>query len=106
MQLEGNKAIVTGAGQGIGKAIALELARRGADIAVCDLNPDTAAQTAGEVGSLGRQALALPVDVADSQAARKAVEQTFHEFGRIDIAEGTKHNNQVVALLFQCLERA
>ena len=38
MQLEGKKAIVTGAGQGIGKAIALELARRGSDIAVCDLN--------------------------------------------------------------------
>jgi 2-hydroxycyclohexanecarboxyl-CoA dehydrogenase len=85
MQLEGKKAIVTGAGQGIGKAIALELARRGSDIAVCDLNPDTAAQTAREVESIGRQALALPVDVADSQAAGKAVEQTCRQFGRIDI---------------------
>jgi len=85
MQLEGKKAIVTGAGQGIGKAIALELARRGSDIAVCDLNPDTAAETAGVVESFGRQALALPVDVADSLAAAKAVEQTSRRFGRIDI---------------------
>jgi len=85
MQLEGKKAIVTGAGQGIGKAIALELARRGADIAVCDLNPDTAAQTAREVESTGRKALALAVDVADSRAAAQAVEQSLQEFGQIDI---------------------
>ncbi len=85
MQLEGKKAIVTGAGQGIGKAIALELARRGSDIAVCDLNPDTAAQTAREVESIGRQAMALPVDVADSQAVVKAIEQICQQFGRIDI---------------------
>ena len=85
MQKEGRKAIVTGAGQGIGKAIALELARRGSDIAVCDLNPDTAAQTAREVEAMGKQAMALPVDVADSQAATKAVEEAFHRFGRLDV---------------------
>ena len=85
MQLEGKKAIVTGAGQGIGKAIALELARRGSDIAVCDLNPDTAARTAQEVESLGRQALALPVDVANSQAVAEAVAQSLQGFGQIDI---------------------
>jgi len=85
MQLEGKKAIAAGAGQGIGKAIALELARRGVDIAVCDLNPDTAAQTAKEVEATGRKALALPVDVADSPAVAKAVERSLQEFGQIDI---------------------
>jgi 2-hydroxycyclohexanecarboxyl-CoA dehydrogenase len=85
MQLEGKKAIVTGAGKGIGKAIALELAGRGVDIAVCDLNPDTAARTAQEVESLGRQALALPVDVADSQAVAEAVDRVLQAFGQIDI---------------------
>jgi 2-hydroxycyclohexanecarboxyl-CoA dehydrogenase len=85
MQLEGKKAIVTGAGQGIGKAIALELARRGSDIVVCDLNRETAGQTAVEVKSSGRKALALPVDVADSPAVASAVAQSLREFGRIDI---------------------
>jgi 2-hydroxycyclohexanecarboxyl-CoA dehydrogenase len=85
MQLEDKKAIVTGAGRGIGKAIALELARRGSDITVCDLNPETASQTAGEVDSLGRQALAIPVDVADSQAVASAVDQSLQRFGRVDI---------------------
>ena len=85
MQLEGKKAIVTGAGQGIGKAIALELAMRGSDVAVCDLNPETAKQAAHEVESLGRQALAIHVDVADSRAVVRAVEQTLQEIGRIDI---------------------
>ena len=85
MQLQDKKAIVTGAGRGIGKAIALELARRGSDITVCDLNPATASQTAGEVDSLGRQALAIPVDVADSQAVASAVDQSLQRFGRVDI---------------------
>ncbi len=85
MQLEGKKAIVTGAGQGIGKAIALELARRGSDVAVCDLNADTAGATSQEIESLGRKTLALVVDVADSQAVAEAVEKTVQAFGQIDI---------------------
>jgi 2-hydroxycyclohexanecarboxyl-CoA dehydrogenase len=85
MRLEGKKAIVTGAGRGIGKAIALELARRGSDVAVCDLNPETASQTAQEVESLGRQAMTIPVDVADSKAVARAVEESSQQFSRIDI---------------------
>jgi 2-hydroxycyclohexanecarboxyl-CoA dehydrogenase len=85
MQLEGKKAIVTGAGRGIGRAIALELSRRGSDVVVCDLNPDTAEQVFREVKSLGRQSLAIAVDVADSQAVARAVEKALREFGQVDI---------------------
>lgn len=85
MQLEGKVAIVTGAGQGIGKAIALRLARDGANIAVADVNPETANATAGEVEGLGRKAIAVKTDVSSSEQVNKMVEQTLRDLGRIDI---------------------
>ena len=85
MKLEGKKALVTGAGQGIGCAIALELAERGADVAVCDLNAETARKTAEEVQALGRQALPLVVDVSENADVVAAVEQAAGQLGRIDI---------------------
>jgi 2-hydroxycyclohexanecarboxyl-CoA dehydrogenase len=85
MQLQARKALVTGAGQGIGKAIALELAREGADIAVCDLNPETADAAAEEVKGLGREAQAFAVDVADGPAVVEVVEQALERFGQLDI---------------------
>jgi len=85
MELEGSKALVTGAGQGIGRAIALDLAARGADLAVCDLNAQTARKTAEEVQALGRKSLALAVDVADHAAVVAAVAQTLGAFGWLDI---------------------
>jgi len=85
MKLEGRKALVTGAGQGIGRAIALELAAGGADVAVCDLNPETARATAGEVRGAGRQALELTVDVARHEAVLAVVEAALAKFGRIDV---------------------
>ncbi|MBC8445772.1 MAG: SDR family NAD(P)-dependent oxidoreductase, partial [Chloroflexi bacterium] len=57
MRLENQVAIVTGGAQGIGRAIALGLAREGADIVVADLQLDKGAETAGEIKVLGRQAL-------------------------------------------------
>lgn len=58
--------MVTGAGQGIGRAIALELAGLGADIVVADLNHEAAQQTAAEVNKSGRRALAVRVDVTQA----------------------------------------
>jgi 2-hydroxycyclohexanecarboxyl-CoA dehydrogenase len=85
MKLEGKKALVTGAGQGIGRAIALELAGRGADVTVCDLNPETVRKAADDIQALGRQAQALVVDVADHGAVVAAVEQAIRNFGRLDV---------------------
>jgi NAD(P)-dependent dehydrogenase (short-subunit alcohol dehydrogenase family) len=63
MELRGQIAIVTGAGRGIGRATALELARMGADIVVAELDTPGGERTAGEVTALGRRALAVPTDV-------------------------------------------
>src|SRR5215472_645523 len=84
MELEGQVAIITGAGRGIGRATALELARMGADIVVAELNRENAERTASEIRGLGRRALVVPTDVTSRQDLGTMVEQTRAEFGRID----------------------
>ena len=84
-KLEGKVALVTGGAQGIGKAIALRLAREGADVAVSDINLEKAQETCREVESLGRKALAVGGSVADAKAAEAMVEKTVEAFGGLDI---------------------
>lgn len=84
-RLEGRVAIVTGAGQGIGKAIALGMAREGASVAIAEINGDNAAQVQKEVEGLGRRALAIPTDVSGEDSVNAMVERCVEEFGRIDI---------------------
>ena len=78
-------ALVTGAAQGIGKAVALLLARNGADIVVSDINLEKAEETVQEVQTLGRKALAVKVDVAKLDDVEKMVEAILAQFGRVDI---------------------
>lgn len=85
MELQGQVAIVTGAGRGIGRATALELARMGADIVVAELDQANAERTALELRARGRRALVVPTNVASRENLRAMVEQTLSEFGRIDI---------------------
>ncbi|HLZ29470.1 MAG TPA: SDR family oxidoreductase [Chloroflexota bacterium] len=85
MELDGQVAIVTGAGRGIGRAIALELAGLGASVAVAELNVAAAAETAAAVQQAGRQALAVGVDVTRAADRTAMVDQTLQMFGRIDI---------------------
>jgi meso-butanediol dehydrogenase/(S,S)-butanediol dehydrogenase/diacetyl reductase len=85
MELDGQVAIVTGAGRGIGRATALELARMGAAIAVAELDPAGAQRTVGEVHTLGRKALAVPTDVTSRAALARMVERTLAEFGQVDV---------------------
>jgi NAD(P)-dependent dehydrogenase (short-subunit alcohol dehydrogenase family) len=86
VELDGQVAIVTGAGRGIGRAIALELAQLGADVVVAELDQATAARTAAELEELtGQRALALGTDVTRAADRRAMVEATLGKFGRIDI---------------------
>ncbi len=85
MRFDNKVAIVTGAGQGIGRGIALRLASEGADIVVAEMNPDTAEQTAREVRTLSRQAIAIPANVAKAEDRQRMVDETMARFGKIDI---------------------
>jgi 3-oxoacyl-[acyl-carrier protein] reductase len=85
MELEGQVAIVTGAGRGIGRATALELARLGADIVVAELDRANAERTAAEVQTLGRRASVVPTDVTSRVDLTTMVERTRAAFGRIDV---------------------
>ena len=85
MKLEGKVALVTGAAQGIGKAVALLLARNGADIVVSDINPEKAEETANEIKSIGRNALAIQGNVANWNDVERMVEAILEKFAKIDI---------------------
>jgi len=91
--LEGQVAVVTGASRGIGRAIAIDFARAGADVVVSARSsesapsklPGTIEQTAREVEAEGRRALAVPTDVTDEAQVGALAERTLAAFGRIDI---------------------
>ena len=85
MRLKDKRVIVTGAGQGIGRSIALKMAQEGADVVIAEMNPDTGNQTKKEVEALGRKALSFPVDVADQKQVRGMVEEVLKTWGKIDI---------------------
>ncbi len=85
MILKDKVAIVTGAGQGIGRGIALKLAEKGADVLVSDINLETATQTAKEVEALERRALVLKTDVSKRREVDEMAAAALEEFGKIDI---------------------
>jgi glucose 1-dehydrogenase len=84
--LDGQVALVTGAGRGIGRAIALALAEAGAQVAVNDLDARASEKTAQEVGQLGKSALALPGDVSALETVDGLIVRAVRTFGRLDIA--------------------
>jgi len=85
MKLAGQAAIITGAGRGIGRAIALAFAQEGADVLVASRTLSEVAETAEEVRALGRHALALKVDVSNRDEVERMVAQALEEFGKLDI---------------------
>lgn len=86
MTLDGQVALVTGAGQGIGKAISLALAKSGADIAAADIKRSALDTLKPEIESIGRRCLCLEADVGNVEAIDGMVRETVSTFGKIDIA--------------------
>ena len=85
MQFEGQVALVTGAARGIGKAVALALAKGGADVAIADRNAEGAETTAEEVRALGRRAFAASCDVGDHGNVQRLVAGAIESLGKIDV---------------------
>jgi NAD(P)-dependent dehydrogenase (short-subunit alcohol dehydrogenase family) len=85
MELEGKIALVTGAGRGIGKGIALTFAKEGADVAVNDVDAGNAEATAAEVKALGRRSMAIQADVSKEVEVNQMVERILQEWGGVDI---------------------
>src|SRR5574341_517215 len=85
MLLEGKNALITGAGQGIGKAISLTFAKEGANVAVCDVNEAAAQETVAEIKKLGRKSEFYKVDVSNAQEVKEVVDKVLDNFSTIDI---------------------
>lgn len=99
IDLTGKKALVTGAGRGIGRAIALGLARSGADVAVNDVREDLAANTMSEVTSLGRASFLCPADVCRLAEVEAMFDLVRLRWGRLDIMVNNAGVNTKSSLL-------
>ncbi|MBC6715371.1 3-hydroxybutyrate dehydrogenase [Aurantimonas sp. DM33-3] len=84
MQMQGNVAVVTGAGSGIGRQIALSFAREGARLAICDIDMAAAGRVVGELEEAGAEAMAVEMDVTSEEAVNGGVDAVARRFGRID----------------------
>jgi 3-oxoacyl-[acyl-carrier protein] reductase len=102
IDLSDKVAVVTGAAQGIGLAIAETLAQQGALVVVADLQEEKAKTVAQEIStSTGRRAIAVKVDVADSASAKAMIDHAMDEFGRVDILvnnAGTTRDNLIMRM--------
>jgi NAD(P)-dependent dehydrogenase (short-subunit alcohol dehydrogenase family) len=85
MDLSGKTAIVTGGGRGIGRGIVLALAEAGADVAIADIDLESAESTAGDVEAVGRRVLVVRVDVTDRQSVEQGVGRVLERLGQVDI---------------------
>lgn len=83
--LNGKTALITGAASGLGKEIALQYARAGANVGVADINPEAAETAAAEIRAAGGRALAVAMDVTDPDAVGTGTDRLAGEFGRLDI---------------------
>jgi len=85
LKLENKVAIVTGSGQGIGKGIALELAKEGAKVVVSDITQENIDRTVDEIKSFNTNAIGVKADVSNIKEVENLIKKTIEEFGRVDI---------------------
>ncbi len=85
MRLEGKNALITGAAQGIGKSIALGMAQEGANIAIADVNMESAQETSLEIASKGVKSTAMKLDVSNHEDVAHVMKAFTEEFGSLDI---------------------
>ncbi len=83
--LKGQVAIVTGSARGIGRTIALELARRGADVVISDVDEAGARSTSAEISALGNRSMAIRCDVSQKEQVEALVNETIEELGKLDL---------------------
>src|SRR5262245_41068607 len=84
-QLTDRRALVTGASSGIGRALAVELARNGVDVVLVARREDRLAEVVREIESLGRRAVAVAGDISNDEVRHRAIETARREFGGLDI---------------------
>ncbi len=85
MSLKGKVAVVTGGGQGIGKAISLALAQAGAAVTIADIDPAAAEEVAAQIKASGRKSIGVTVDATDNDLITKMAAKTLETFGHIDV---------------------
>ena len=85
LTLKGRVAVVTGGGQGIGRAIGLAMAQLGASVCIADIDPDAGARAASEIAAMGGRALAVRSDVTIAAQVAALADRCVADFGRIDI---------------------
>lgn len=85
MRLEGRVVIVTGAGQGLGRAYALGLAGEGARVVVADIQESNAKAVVKELEGQGGEALAIKTDVSDPQSVQSMVDRSIEQYGQVDV---------------------
>lgn len=100
----GQVAIVTGAGSGIGRAAALAFADEGARVVVCDLQTGHGDETVRLIGDRGKEALCMPADVSQPAEVAQLVDQTVKHFGRLDFAFNNAGVEGIMASTADCTE--
>ena len=98
-KLDNKKALVTGGGQGLGRAYAFALAEAGADVAIADINEKTAQDVAKEVETIGRKSLWMKIDVSKKSDSNRMIDDIISAWGRLDIAINNAGTSEVIDAL-------